>query len=49
VVRGRHRYRLLVRTPRDVDIQAFIREWLKDVKPKGSINLAIDVDPYNFL
>jgi primosomal protein N' (replication factor Y) (superfamily II helicase) len=49
VVRGRHRYRFLVRSPRDVDIQAFIREWLKDVKPKGSINLAIDVDPYNFL
>jgi primosomal protein N' (replication factor Y) (superfamily II helicase) len=49
VVRGRHRYRLLIRAPRDVNIQNFIREWLKDVKPKGSINLAIDVDPYNFL
>jgi primosomal protein N' (replication factor Y) (superfamily II helicase) len=49
VVRGRHRYRMLVRASRDVNIQNFIREWLKDVKPKGSINLAIDVDPYNFL
>ncbi len=49
VVRGHHRYRLLVRAPREVNIQNFIREWLKDVKPKGSISLAIDVDPYNFL
>jgi primosomal protein N' (replication factor Y) (superfamily II helicase) len=49
VVRGRHRYRMLIRAPRDVSIQGFIREWLKDVKPKGSIDVAIDVDPYNFL
>jgi primosomal protein N' (replication factor Y) (superfamily II helicase) len=49
VVRGRHRFRFLVRASRDVNIQSFIREWLKDVKPKGSISLAIDVDPYNFL
>ena len=38
-----------MKAPREVNIQAFLREWLKDIKPKGSIHLGIDVDPYNFL
>jgi primosomal protein N' (replication factor Y) len=49
IVRGRFRWRFLVKAPREVNIQAFLREWLKDIKPKGSIHLGIDVDPYNFL
>jgi primosomal protein N' (replication factor Y) (superfamily II helicase) len=49
VVRGRHRWRLLVKAARSVDIQAFLRLWLKDMKPKGSLKVQIDVDPYNFL
>lgn len=49
MVRGRHRYRLLVKAKRDVNLQAFLGTWLKDVKPKGSLSLQLDVDPYNFL
>jgi primosomal protein N' (replication factor Y) (superfamily II helicase) len=49
IVRGRYRWRLLVKAPRDVNIQAFLRTWLKDIKPKGALRLDIDVDPYNFL
>ncbi|MEO6609897.1 MAG: primosomal protein N', partial [Aestuariivirga sp.] len=49
MVRGRHRYRLLVKATRDVNLQAFLGTWLKDVKPKGSLALQLDVDPYNFL
>ncbi len=49
IVRGRHRWRFLVKAPREVNIQAFIRQWLKDMKPRGSLQLHIDVDPYNFL
>jgi primosomal protein N' (replication factor Y) (superfamily II helicase) len=49
MVRGRHRWRLLVKANRDVNIQAYLREWLKDTKPKGALKLNIDVDPYNFL
>jgi primosomal protein N' (replication factor Y) len=49
MVRGRHRYRLLVKATRDVNLQAFLVAWLKDVKPKGSLGLQLDVDPYNFL
>jgi primosomal protein N' (replication factor Y) (superfamily II helicase) len=49
IVRGRYRWRYLVKAKRDVNIQNFLRLWLKDVKPKGSLNLQVDVDPYNFL
>jgi primosomal protein N' (replication factor Y) len=49
IVRGRHRWRLLVKAKREVNIQAFLRQWLKDVKAKGAVSLQIDVDPYNFL
>ncbi len=49
MVRGRHRWRLLVKATRDVNIQGFLREWLKEMKPKGALNLQVDVDPYNFL
>ena len=49
MVRGRHRFRFLVKAGRDVNLQAFLRLWLKGVKPKGSLALQVDVDPYNFL
>lgn len=49
MVRGRHRFRFLVKAGRDVNLQAFLRLWLKDVKPKGSLALQVDVDPYSFL
>jgi primosomal protein N' (replication factor Y) (superfamily II helicase) len=49
MVRGRHRIRLLVKAKRDVNLQAYLGTWLKDVKPTGSLALQLDVDPYNFL
>jgi primosomal protein N' (replication factor Y) len=49
VIRGRHRWRFLVKAPRDKDIQSFLKKWLVAVKPKGSLTVDIDVDPYNFL
>ena len=50
LIRGRHRYRLLVKAARDADLQAYLRHWL-DIAgaPKGSLRLHIDIDPYNFL
>jgi primosomal protein N' (replication factor Y) len=49
LVRARHRWRFLVKAKREINIQHFLRQWLKDVKPKGSLDLAVDVDPYSFL
>jgi primosomal protein N' (replication factor Y) len=50
VIRGRHRFRLLVKSPRAADLQAYLRLWLKEApKPKGDVRLAVDIDPYSFL
>jgi primosomal protein N' (replication factor Y) (superfamily II helicase) len=50
VIRGRHRFRLLVKAPRSVDLQGFLRAWLASgPKEKGSVRVAVDVDPQSFL
>jgi primosomal protein N' (replication factor Y) len=50
VVRGRHRWRILVKAPRELDIQNYLRAWLSEVpEPKGDLRLTVDVDPYSFL
>jgi primosomal protein N' (replication factor Y) len=49
VVRGRHRFRLLVKSPRAFDLSAYLREWLAQApKPRGSVKLEVDVDPQSF-
>jgi primosomal protein N' (replication factor Y) len=50
VLRGRSRFRLLVKAPRAADLQAFLRDVLARVpKPKGGVRVAVDIDPQNFL
>lgn len=50
LIRGRYRYRLLVKAPREVDLQGFLRLWMDRAPPaKGSTRVVIDVDPYSFL
>ncbi len=50
IVRGRHRWRLLVKAPRDKNIQGYLRMW-GEALPKigGDLRLTVDIDPYNFL
>jgi primosomal protein N' (replication factor Y) len=49
VVRGRHRFRLLVKAPRGYDLSAYLRQWLADApKPRGNVRLEVDVDPQSF-
>ena len=50
LVRGRHRYRLLVHSPRQFDVQSYIRDWIQaGPKERGQIRVQIDVDPQSFL
>ncbi len=49
ILRGRHRRRFLVKTERQVNVQALIRDWLSRVRLSGSARLQIDIDPYSFL
>lgn len=49
MLRGRHRYRLLVHARRALDVQAVIREWLGALEWSPKVRVAVDVDPYSFL
>jgi primosomal protein N' (replication factor Y) len=49
-VRGRYRFRLLVKAPRAFALSKFLREWLASApKLRGGIKREIDVDPQSFL
>ncbi|MBL23851.1 MAG: primosomal protein N' [Rhodospirillaceae bacterium] len=49
MLRGRHRWRLLVKTTRSVRIQEVLRAWLAEVKIPNTVRLRVDIDPYSFL
>lgn len=50
VVRGRHRFRLLARTPRGFDLQGWLRLWFAGAPPpRGGVKVSVDVDPVSFL
>ena len=50
VVRGRHRFRILIRTPRAYDLSAYMRDWLRHApKTATGIKLEVDIDPMSFL
>ncbi len=50
VVRGRHRFRILLKAPRSTDLQGFLRAMIDAAPPeRGGVRVAIDVDPHSFL
>jgi primosomal protein N' (replication factor Y) len=49
MLRGRHRFRLLVHARRAFDVQDVIREWLGALEWPAKVRVAVDVDPYSFL
>ncbi|MEM7299627.1 MAG: primosomal protein N' [Pseudomonadota bacterium] len=50
LVRGRYRYRILVRAARAFDMQSYLRQWLASApRERGQLRLQIDVDPQTFL
>jgi primosomal protein N' (replication factor Y) len=50
LIRGRRRWRLLVKSPRNFDLSRYLRKWLAaGPKAKGSVQVIVDVDPQSFL
>lgn len=50
LIRGRHRFRLLVHGARQSDMQTFLRRMIADgPKERGSVQVQIDIDPQSFL
>ncbi len=49
-MRGRHRWRILVKSPRDIDVQSYLRAWSAALPAvKGDVRISLDIDPYSFL
>jgi len=49
MLRGRHRFRLLVHARRSFDVQDVIRDWLGGLSWSAKVRVAVDVDPYSFV
>ena len=50
MVRGRHRFRLLVKASRGVDLQTYLQNWQSQAgKPRHGMRLMIDIDPMSFM
>ena len=49
LLRGRHRYRLLVLARRSAKLQRIIHEWLGGLDFPPGIRIAVDIDPYSFM
>ncbi|MFQ3307661.1 MAG: primosomal protein N' (replication factor Y) [Candidatus Midichloriaceae bacterium] len=47
-VRNRYRYRIILRSEKNINIQKYIANWLNEIDIPSSIKLKIDIDPYNF-
>lgn len=49
LLRGRHRYRLLINARRSAELQKALREWLEPLQFPRGVRINIDVDPYSFV
>jgi len=49
MLRGKYRYRLLLKTSKSIKIQEVLREWLKKITLPSNVRVEIDIDPYSFM
>lgn len=49
MIRGRHRFRLLLKCDRNIAIQPLVRKWLDATPVARQVRIQIDIDPYSFL
>lgn len=48
-LRTRFRYRILIKTPKSLDLSKIMASWIKLIEVPASIKLKVDIDPYHFL
>lgn len=48
-LRGRHRWRLLIKATKTVPLQQMLGSWVGGIKPIGNVRITVDIDPYSFL
>ena len=49
LLRGRYRFRLLLKTAKTVNIQDILKKWIAMVPSKGNVRIDIDINPYSFM
>ncbi len=49
LLRGKYRYRLLLKTHKNVNIQEVLKKWLKMIKVKSNVRVDVDINPYSFM
>ncbi|WP_436397550.1 primosomal protein N' [Roseobacter sp. S98] len=47
-VRGRHRVRLLVKAKKSAPLQAALSSWVAQLRLRGDLRVAVDIDPQSF-
>ncbi|MBO4295007.1 MAG: primosomal protein N' [Alphaproteobacteria bacterium] len=49
MLRGKFRYRLLLKTLKTINIQGVIQSWLKNLNLPSNVRVEVDIDPYSFM
>jgi primosomal protein N' (replication factor Y) len=49
LLRGQHRFRLLLHAAREVPVQPVVEAWLARVQPRPGTSIKVDIDPQSFL
>lgn len=49
MLRNKYRYRLLLKTAKNIKIQEVLRQWLSKVNIPSNVRVEADIDPYSFM
>ena len=49
VLRNKYRYRLLLKTAKNIKINDVLREWIGRVEVPNSVRVEVDINPYSFM
>ncbi len=49
MLRGKYRYRMMVKAERNVNLPDIMRSWVDSVKTPSSVRIKLDIDPQSFL
>ncbi len=48
LLRGKFRYRLLIKSNKDIKLQNILNVWLKKIPLNSSVSVRVDINPYSF-
>ena len=48
LLRGKYRFRLLIKAPKEFKLQKMLAFWIKQQKIPSAVDVRLDIDPYSF-